>query len=175
MTDEEVEFVETHASTRSTRPPSKLTRLTPLSFPKFVDTPKCLMVLFHTTFGHHHKNMQTAFNDLADVFDPEPNVSIGSVNCEKFRELCDEQHITEFPVAKFSLNRRWAEYDGPPDLVGFVCYLNHECGTEREVDGLLKDKAGTITAADQLVIEFVKTEAKADVLQKVKEIQGPDI
>jgi protein disulfide-isomerase A6 len=112
--------------------------------------------------------------DLAKVFDPDPNVSVGSLNCERFREQCDEMNITSYPTIELSRSGVWSVFSGHRSLSGFIDFVNKKCGTERGHDGLLNANAGRIPAADDLVTEFLAAEAKEQVIEKMKTVAGAE-
>jgi hypothetical protein len=110
----------------------------------------------------------------ADLIDSEPNVSVGTFNCARFEEVCAQLKVGSLPTAKLAIGGNWTTYYGARYVRAYLDFVSDHCGTERGLDGLLRDDAGTVRAADDLVTEFLTAEAKADVIERAKKITGAD-
>jgi protein disulfide-isomerase A6 len=168
------DFVESRTHVHPKRPPTHLVALDPLSFPKFLESTQCGLVLFHATVNPESKPFIALVKGIADVFAPEPNISIGAIACDRFREFCDEYQITLYPDLKLLKDNRLYGFSVGRSRRLLVEYLNENCGTNRGADGLLGDSAGTIPEADALVTEFLNANDKLSVITKMKQVPGSD-
>jgi hypothetical protein len=104
----------------------------------------------------------------------EPNVSIGGVNCENFKELCETYNIESFPGIKLFNDGTILDFSGDRSAEGVLSFLNEKCAINREVGGLLGPSAGLIPEAQPIVAEFLSNADKKSVIQKMKKVPKAD-
>jgi protein disulfide-isomerase A6 len=170
-----VEFVEMHTSYTAARTSERLVEVNPVRWDRFVTSGCCHFLFAYTSNSAPYKHTLVQFQETAAAFDPDENITLGTLACDKFQELCQPLKIRTFPSLRLLKNGVWTEYTGERYLGPMVRFLNEECGTDRGTDGLLSDKAGTIATADALVPEFLGAEDKRAVIEKMKGIEGADV
>jgi thiol-disulfide isomerase/thioredoxin len=152
---------------------SILQQLSPIDFEKFLTSKSCAFVVFYKPSSETSRMRMAEFEAVGQIFQSDPNVSAGSIDCDKYREICSKQRIEFYPTVRIAKDDNWHESDGRgvDELLGFV---NKECGTERGRDGLLNDEAGTNPTADKLVRQFLAAKDKLAVIEAMKSIEGAE-
>jgi protein disulfide-isomerase A6 len=168
------EFIERHTSSKSSRIPSKLVSLSPIGFQRFTNGTGCALVLFFDVASSHKTDVVEQMKDIAEIFDPDTNVSVASLNCERFREQCDGLGITSYPKIQVAKSGGWSVFSGYRSLSGIIEFVNKKCGTERTDDGLLNANAGRIAEADAIVAEFLAVDEKGTVIEKMRKVVGAE-
>jgi thiol-disulfide isomerase/thioredoxin len=165
---------------RPTAPPN-VTQFTPHNWDAFVNTALCGMVMFAPSSCPHCRHLGPQLSQLSSVYAGDGNVTVGVVNCSRFKDICSmarlwpgEEYDEFLPVLMTYSNGTFQNYTGPMFLASFVSEINHKCGTNRRTDGLLNDWAGTIKEADAIASEFMNATDKAAVIEKMKRIEGAD-
>jgi thiol-disulfide isomerase/thioredoxin len=173
--DSFADFVELHTSiqpARKTTIDSILNDITPLMFPKLAASFDCFIAIFYIPTCEHSRRLMPQVEQVSTVFEGDDNVTFGSVNCEKFSELCGRENVTIYPTLKLCVRDDWRTYSGARGVEDIVNFVNSQCETERGYDGLLNDEAGTTAAGNQLVEEFLVADDKTEVIRKTKQTEG---
>jgi protein disulfide-isomerase A6 len=168
------EFVEDYTGYKAKRVPRPLLHITPLNLEPIVEENTCLLVLFYVKWCTHSKRFLPQARIAAASFVGEPNISIGTVDCEIYHELCSLHDITKFPTITLFKNDTIMPFNARKTAEGVVAFMNVNCGSEREVGGLLNDQAGLIEEAQALIPEFMSAEDRQSVVQKMSLIKGAD-
>jgi protein disulfide-isomerase A6 len=129
--------------------------------------------MFYSVFQVAGKSSLLAIKEVANVFQSE-NVTVGSINCQKFKDFCEEKGVDVHPTVKVYKFGNWTEFNGRDKVERLVTFVNEQCGTQRARGGLLNDVAGTILAADKLVRPFLKAEEKREIVEQMKAIPGAE-
>jgi thiol-disulfide isomerase/thioredoxin len=150
---------------------SALRSLSAGDFQRFLQSKSCVCVVFHRPSSESSRGRMAAVEEVGKIFQGDGNVSMGSVDCDKYGDLCAKQRIESYPTVRVAREESWRESESGEvdEILGFV---NRECGTERGRDGLLNDEAGTNRAADELVKEFLLAEDKRRVIDEMKGMEG---
>jgi protein disulfide-isomerase A6 len=165
------DFVEMHTTLKANRKivfDSTLRRLTPITFPELSTAHRCLLALFFVPDCVHSRRLVPVLENMSKVFESDPDVAIGAVNCDEFREFCGQHNVTFFPTLRVG----GADYNGDRSTRSVLKFVNDNCATERALNGMLDDAAGTNAEADTLVAEFFAVDDKVVVIEKVRAIQG---
>lgn len=120
------------------------------------------------------KSLAPTWETLANDFALESNVVIAKVDAEaeNSRALTKEQGVTGYPTIKFfAAGSSEAEtYSGGRSEESLIEFLNTKSGTHRAVGGGLDRKAGTITALEKLVAEYVPTHKFEKLAAEIKKV-----
>jgi protein disulfide-isomerase A6 len=165
------DFVEMHTTLKANRKivfDSTLRPLSPLTFPELSAAHRCVLAFFFVPDCVHSRRLVPVLENMSKIFEPDPDVAIGAVNCNEFREFCDQHNVTFFPTLRVGR----ADYSGDQSTQSVLRFVNDNCATERSLNGMLDDAAGTNTEADALVAEFFAADDKTVVINKVRAIQG---
>jgi protein disulfide-isomerase A6 len=165
-------FVEENLHIYAKRIPSHLLVLDQARYPKFINSSMCGLILFHITTEGPSKHFVPVMREVAEIFAPEANVSVGSIACEKFSDLCENLRVRDCPSVKLIKNHRSIDFQGARFVRPLVEFVNENCGTDRGIDGLLSDAVGTNAVADALIPEFLSSSDKSQVVEKAKKISG---
>lgn len=180
-TDEFVSFVQSNTGARTHKQLSVLVNLNPYNFEKKVSAHQCSFVMFYVNWDQSSKHFLPQLKEAANVFDPEPNVTIGAVNCENYNELCSNHSITDYPTLVLIKNGKTIPFTYEQNIQNVVSMINNNCGTERSPSGLLRDDVGLIKSANPIVEEFNAAVDQNDdakktaAIDKMKAIPGSDI
>ncbi|OHS96038.1 Thioredoxin family protein [Tritrichomonas foetus] len=189
--DSLIDFVEENTFCKSYRPPRPLKNLNPFTFRPFIsgssqDEGKiekskngfCSFVYFYEPPDYFHDQLKI----LAEAFLVEENISFGMVNCEKFPELCEKHAISQNALYVNGKPIYFKKKD--PTLKEIRNFVNKKCGTFRDIDGNLVNRAGTIPAATKIVKGMVRkmrgqnfdlNQEISDAILKMKEIENADL
>ena len=173
--DKFCDFIENYTEFKAKRPPQVMVELNPLNFEKRITEEKCTFVTFYAPWCGHCKRFLPQARIAATSFVGEPNVSVAKVNCEEYHELCQNWGVEGFPTIKLfkgSLEEP-LKYEGQRTAQGVVEFINAQCGTQREVGGLLNSLAGLVEEAAPAVQEFLSGAHEA-AMEKIKKIKGAE-
>jgi hypothetical protein len=183
-----VEFIErqTHFKAR----PSVQGRdieLDPVLWPRRLRNNTCGAVMFCARQLSECNHLRPQFQFLAFVFEGDPNITIGVVDCDESPRLCQHGGATYYPEDEYEdgpspwppdvrlwIRGKWENYTkglGPQLL---IANINRKCGTDRAHTGLLSDTAGRIEAADRLAQTFLGSENKEQAIEEAKKIPGAE-
>jgi protein disulfide-isomerase A6 len=146
----------------------------PFNFDRYLSENVCLFVAFHAAQHRQSHPFLPELKTTAQAFLPESNVSLGTVNCDQYHELCKTHSIERYPTFKLFLKGEVREPSDPHSADDFVTYLNQNCGTERSVGGLLTNRSGLVDSAQPIVTEFLESGDKASAVEKMRQIAGAE-
>jgi thiol-disulfide isomerase/thioredoxin len=177
-----VEFL--HKKTRLRAGPSprdRLLELTHVSWTKFADRITCGLVLFHNSYCQHCRHFLPQLALLTKLFEGDRNVSIGAVNCSRFKELCRQLGVTEArnweegdATLRYFAKGTWTDWGGNNMTRDLLELVNANCRTSRALDGLLNDKFGTIPQADAIAKRFVTADNKDELIEEMRRVDGAE-
>jgi protein disulfide-isomerase A6 len=72
------------------------------------------------------------------------------------------------------VNGTWTNYTGSRSIAALVANVNRKCGVNRRTDGSLEGSAGRIQKADEIAQNFVSSDDRRGLIEKVKEIPGTE-
>jgi hypothetical protein len=142
--------------------------------------------MFHTRHCGDCQHVQPQLAQAAAIFEADPNITIGTFDCEWYGIYCHDIGIEMWPEYddkdEFGVPSRirgyargtWVNYTGKMSLNGFVQSVNRRCALDRRIDGLLGENAGRIAKADKIAREFVDAENKEELVQAMKKIDGAE-
>ncbi|OHT03690.1 putative protein disulfide-isomerase A6 [Tritrichomonas foetus] len=168
------DFIEEKTNIKAHRPPKALINVDPNSIDTFKIQSECVFLSFCDPNENKCKRFTPQLQQAAVAFQLEDHISIGSVNCRKYPDLCTAGNIHEIPTNLFYLNGTSYKYDNPNNLRGIINFINEKCGTERDLDGLLNDTAGLIPEANEIVKEFLSSPDKISKIEQMKQIEGAE-
>lgn len=180
-TDDFVSYVQTNTGAKTHKQLSVLVNLNPYNYEKKINAQKCAFVMFYAGWDQSSKHFLPQLKEIANVFDPEPNVTVGAVNCENYNELCNNNSITDYPTFILMRNGNKVPFTKEHNVQNIVTMVNANCGTQRDTNGLLRDDVGLIKAANPVVEEFKAAlnendeEKKKAAIEKMKNIPGTEI
>jgi thiol-disulfide isomerase/thioredoxin len=181
-TMEYVYFIQNRTRFRArTSPYAKLTHLTERTWQKWADNLTCGLTLFHWERCAHCRHILPQLGLIAELFEPDPQISIAAVSCDRYRALCQKLNVQvnrisdePSPVIRYFVNKTWYSWIGANmtrDLLGLV---NGQCGMDRGLDGLLGDNSGTIPEADLIARTFIDSENRTEMIEKIRKIPGSE-
>jgi thioredoxin-like negative regulator of GroEL len=165
-------FVEDYTGFKPKRVLYNLAALTPANLDTLTAEKTCVLAIFYVTWCQHSKRFLPRARLAAASMAAESNVTIGKINCEKWNELCGRHDVRSFPTVKLYKNDTEIAFNAAKTERGIVDFLNANCGTEREVGGLLGPKVGLVEEAQPLVSEFLQATDKQAVVQKTSLVKG---
>jgi protein disulfide-isomerase A6 len=169
------DFVENYTNVRPKRPPKVYADVNPLNFDRRLSENKCLLVTFYARWCQHSKRWLPHSRTVATSLIPERNISLSIVNCESYDEFCDRFEIKSFPAIRLFTRGETIPFNGARTPQSVLEFINDNCGTEREVGGLLNDSAGLVPDAAPIVQEFLANEeGRAAAIAKMKEVPGAE-
>lgn len=168
------DFIEQFTDVKSKRIRSTLPDLNSLNFKNHIAQYDCTYIGFHNVWDGSAKKVVPLMKELALIFEPESNISIAAINCEKYIDICDGNEITKRPSFWLIKNGTWMEYTDASFERFMIRFINKECGAERDMTGLLDEHAGTIEEANAVAKEFMNSDDKESSLAKMKQIAGAD-
>jgi len=170
-----VSFVNLQAGTnaRLKKAPTAVTVLDDSNFNEVaLDPTKDVLVEFYAPWCGHCKKLAPDYEKVAKAFANEPNVVIANFDADANKEAAAKYGVTGFPTIKwFGKNSKESPvtYDRARDVDAFVNYVNHEAGTQRDVNGRLSPSAGRVSVLDELAQQFVANGADHSSLLKKAE------
>jgi protein disulfide-isomerase A6 len=167
------DFIEHYTLFKSTRPPSKLIELNPLTIEKL--TRGCGLAFLYGNYVELTQSHAYSLRTLADIFEFDENITMATWNCAKFPDLCNTISADGLPAIGLCNHGKWRKYSGINTVEEMVAFVNHWCGTERTANGMLNESAGTVAKADKVVSEFLTAVDKRAIIEKAKEIQGAEL
>jgi protein disulfide-isomerase A6 len=168
------DFVEAYTEFKGKRPPRVYLDVHPLNIDKLIEEHSCLLVVFYAPWCGHSKRFLPQGKVAASSFLPEPNVSIGTVNCEQYKELCENYEIKGFPTLKLFKDDKINDFSGSRTTQGVIDFMNSNCGSQRAIGGLLNDEAGLVAEAQPIVEAFLAAEDKREAIAKMREVKGAE-
>jgi thiol-disulfide isomerase/thioredoxin len=166
------DFIDNHTGIKGNRPVRSFYQLTPANFESFISVNRCLLVTFYTTWCAGSKRFLPQARIAGQALLAEPNITIAGVNCETYKELCDQHRILGFPGIKLFKDGTVKDYKGGKTADAVLGFINSECAANRELSGLLGPTAGLIPGAQDLVAEFLSADDKQAVIAKMQKIEG---
>jgi protein disulfide-isomerase A6 len=158
---------------------SHFAELTPALFANAFQPGKCGLAFFHGGRCDICNHMRPQLALLNYIYDGDPNVTVASVDCERYKDFCG----VHFPNVSLS-NRldsvrmyahgRWANFTGDMQLSLVIPRINRLCGVARRSDGLLGDQEGRIAAADGIAGKWFEAEDKNKLVEEMKDIPGTE-
>ncbi|OHS93403.1 Thioredoxin family protein [Tritrichomonas foetus] len=172
--DDFATFVSNHTGAAIHKIVSALKTLNPFNFEKNIYNSDCGFVMFYATWDKHSKHFLPQLREAASIFEPEPNVTLGSVDCQTYHDLCGNFSISDYPTMILFKNGEQIPFQGAHIVGNVVNMINKKCGTQRGITGLLKDNVGLIEEANKLAVQFVDAENKNEIIEQMKKIEGAD-
>lgn len=169
------DFVENYTRTKAKRPPKIYADVNPVNFDRRLSENKCLLVTFYARWCQHSKRWLPHSRTVATSLVAEPNMSLAIVNCESYDEFCNKFEIKSFPAIRLFTGGNIIPFEGARSAQNVLDFINDNCGTEREIGGLLNDTAGLVSEAAPIVQEFLTSEeGRAAVIEKMKAVPGAE-
>jgi protein disulfide-isomerase A6 len=164
---------ETGTKVRVKKAPSNVVDLDPSNFDKIVmDKNKDVLVEFFAPWCGHCKKLAPDYEKVANAFVNEPNVVIAKIDADKHKDLASKYGVSGFPTIKFfsKSNKEPISYDQSREVEAFVNFINEKAGTERMVDGKLKETAGRIESLDAIADKVAKGENVNNLIKEAETI-----
>jgi protein disulfide-isomerase A6 len=161
----------------------KLTEFSPSAFERAFAPGKCGLALFYESEFVDFKHLLPQFGYLTFVYEPDPTVVIGVVNCSKHADFCQARRAVRNPregdeplsIIQIYSRDTWSVYEEAYQMDTWIATVNEECNVGRKVDGLLIDEAGRIPQADEIARDFVEALNKQPLVEKLKAIEGAEL
>ena len=168
-------FIENYTRIRPHREPSYVADVTPLNIEKRLNESPCAFMTFYAPWCGHCQHFLPELAIAAESFLADKNVTFGRVNCDQFQDLCTEYGVDGYPaVMLFKKGKKEPiMYESEHYSEAVVEFVNEECGTQREVGGLLNSEAGCIPEANDVVKEFLEGDKEA-AMAKMRTIKGAE-
>lgn len=173
--DDMCDFVENYTRFKARRAPSYVVDLNPGSFERRVNESACALVTFFAPWCGHCQQFLPELAIAAEAFIPDTNITLARVNCDQFGEMCSQFGVDGYPTILLLKPQQEdaIPFEGEHFSESIVEFINDECGTQREVGGLLNSQAGVIPEADDIVGEFL-TGNKEEALAKMRALPGAE-
>ncbi|KAH0788995.1 Thioredoxin family protein [Histomonas meleagridis] len=167
-------FVENYTNIKAKLPPQYLIDLNPLNFDNVTASHKCVFNTFFAPWCGHCKHFLPQAKIAANAFQADPQIVVSRLDCEKYKDICSKYGVDGFPTIKLFKEGETIDYSGSRTAESVVNFINDNCGTERDVNGLLNDAAGLIKDAAPIVAEFLTAEDKSPLVEKMKAVSGAE-
>jgi len=168
--------------------------LSPGDFEAHVRGSKNAFVKFYAPWCGHCKKMAPDWEELADLYSSSPTLTIASVNCDDFKDLCRENGVRGFPTIKYGDPSNMEKYQGGRDFDSLkkfaeenlkpVCSPSNidlcEADKKKQIEDLMALDAATLdskieekekelkTAEETFEKEVEKLQARYEELEKEK-------
>ena len=129
--------------------------ITPNNFESWKKSKKCAFAVYYSSIFDHHKTFINEAMRAAEIFDNEPNVTIGIIKCDKYRSLCSKIRDDGYPLAIRYMNNNPVPFTDMPLLKFILADINDNCDTHRQIDGSLTDNIGVIPELQKYVKPFL--------------------
>jgi len=168
------DFVEEKVGIKAKRPPKLLKDLNPFSIEK-AEKAKCSLITFYSPSCPHCKRFLPNARITAAAFESE-DITIGTLNCIKFHEVCNNRSITGYPTIRLYKEGQIIEFNQDRSPESVVSFINSNCGTHRRADGLLDDTVGLVEGAYELCQKYitVPAEERDEIKQKIAALPGTE-
>jgi protein disulfide-isomerase-like protein len=155
-----VDFVnkKTGLNGRVKEAPTSVVVLTADNFDSIVkDETKNVLVEFYAPWCGHCKKLAPDYDKVGQSFDGENNVVIAKLDADAHKETASGYDVSGYPTLLWFPrdNKAGVAYEGGRTPKDFVEFVNREAGTDRTVGGGFTEKAGRISALDELSVRFV--------------------
>jgi thiol-disulfide isomerase/thioredoxin len=158
------DFVEKQTGIKARRAPKIFALVNPLTLNDTIASTKCFFLTYYQFWDGYAKSWLPEAKHVAIAFLGEPNVSVGLLNCPVYIDFCETHKgwSAAPPKLRLYLNGEEIAYEGEWNAEAAVDYLNSQCGTQRQMSGLLSDEAGLVSGAGEVVSEFLTKPYQAD-------------
>ncbi|CAI5955835.1 unnamed protein product [Closterium sp. NIES-64] len=116
---------------------SHVVDLTPHNFADYVGGEKAVFVEFYAPWCGHCKKVAPEYERLAAAVKDVAALTVGKVNCEEHKALCDKHSIRSFPTFRwFPAHQTTPEnFKGRRDADDFINFINEKLGTRVSLPG----------------------------------------
>lgn len=121
-----------------------------------MDATKHVLVEFFAPWCGHCKQLAPKYEQLAKVYEGEPDVVIASVDATEYSDIGERFDVSGFPTIKYFPASDTSEveaYEEGREIEDFTKFINERAGTYRLPDGSLSEEAGRISPLDELIAE----------------------
>jgi hypothetical protein len=131
-----VEFVTTNSFARSLLlPTDNMKQLVYSNYAEFAIRPKCNVVSFMNPRDRQSELLFPTLFELADIFQPEPDVAFGMINCSDNVSFCFSLGIRFAPIVRVYKGTNIWDFVGTRELDPLLEFINQKCGKRRADDG----------------------------------------
>lgn len=131
---------------------------------------KNILVEFYAPWCGHCKALAPTYEKLAKIFKTEENCVVANLDATVAEDIAEEYGVQGYPTIKFfKEDGTVEEYNSGRGLTDFIIFLNEKCGTDRQEDGGLGDKAGRVPPLDELVAQFLESKDESVIAKLKKE------
>ncbi|KAK3931157.1 Protein disulfide-isomerase A5 [Frankliniella fusca] len=105
--------------------PSEVIHLTTESYKQILKKKRHALVMYYAPWCGHCKNLKPHYQDAAQVFEDEPQVTFAALDCTEHGEVCKFAGVSGYPTLKYYhyYNKGQSDYNGgrtKEDLVKFM-------------------------------------------------------
>ncbi|OHT06792.1 Thioredoxin family protein [Tritrichomonas foetus] len=175
------DFIEKETKIIGKRPPRILSELNPFTFDSFIHDNVCTFITYYAHWCKHCKKFLPEIHKSSIAFQYETNAKLAIVNCGLYDELCKRLEIKNYPTAIIYRNSshqnsdlQEIEFNDERNSKSIINFVNEQCGTNRQFDGMLNDKAGLVSEAALIVKEFIEGENRINSINNMKKIDGTE-
>ncbi|KAJ1657272.1 hypothetical protein IWQ61_003301 [Dispira simplex] len=164
---------------RISKPKSFVQSLTAATFDSVaLDPKKNVLVEFYAPWCGHCKSLAPTYEEVAQIFQNEPNCFVTKVDGTEAPSLRDKYGIKGYPTFLFfpAGSDKPIPYESGRSKQDFIDFLNEQCKTHRLNDGRLDDQGGLIDLMNRYVSDFVQVAtAKRDKVIKDAKAAAVDL
>ena len=167
------DFIEEKLTVKALRPPKMLRELDPINYPEYINKSECLFVTFYVPWCRHCKEWLPEAKRVAYAFQADAGrISIGSLNCDLYKGLCHDNDITTYPTMRLISNhgQNITFYNGSRNAADVVKWINEQCGSDRDINGMLSDNAGTLFSVKEYVENFINIADSNEIERRINEV-----
>jgi thiol-disulfide isomerase/thioredoxin len=161
--------------------PPHIVKITAKSHQKLINDTTCGLLTYITEQCPECPLLLPQLKQLSSAFLADPNITIATVKCKTYPELCpsavdtlDEPVPDQGLVMNLLFRGQTKKYQGTLQISSMVEAVNRKCGVNRQTNGLLKDSVGTVPEADEIVEDFVTALHKHLLVEKMRAISGAE-
>lgn len=107
--------------------PSEVVHLTTDTFKQVLKKKRHALVMFYAPWCGHCKNLKPHYQNAAQVFEDEPQITLAAVDCTEHNEVCKFAEVSGYPTIKYYhyYNKGQADYNGGRTKDDLVKYMRN--------------------------------------------------
>ena len=178
LSDDFFQFIKERTKINGTKPRQYIEEINENNFYEKIKKNHFVLNLFYEKDKvENFKNDMASLRFVAKMFQKvDEDIGFTKIDCNENRNICNKfrngnSDGSHFMVL-FNNSDKNIIYSDPFTTEKILDFVNINCGTHRQLDGILDDNSGLIDEAQSLVKEFLESNDKKQVIEKMKRIEG---
>lgn len=178
LSDDFRKFIEDRTHLKSVKPRQYIEEI---NSSNFLEKIKKNMFVLNTFYEKDDsddlKNEMASLRYVAKMFQRvHEDIGFTKIACAENRDICNKYGRNNNGKKRFMVlfdrSGKNVEYFDVFSTDKILRFINNNCGTKRDIDGILDSSAGLIDDAKPLVTEFLESDDKKQIIEKMKKIDG---